>query len=319
MRRRNLLFGLMALPASALAQPRPAKVGLLTTSAPPSGTVEAFRDGLRRRGHIEGKNLSLDVRAMRGTPEADAQMAAAMAGNGVDVMVAWGTPAALLAQRTTSTIPIVMVSIGDPIGSGLVKSFSRPAGNITGLGNLGRELSAKQVELFIETVPGLKRVGVVQNRLNPSSVGQSHEAQEALRELRLTPQVAEASSAATYEEALRQLSQAGTNGVFVVPDPSALEHRSLIARQAIAERLPTMFQRNENVEAGGLMSYGASLVEQFRQSAGYVDRILRGARPADLPVEQPTGFELTINLTTAKALGLSLSPSILARADKVVE
>jgi len=319
MKRRDLLVGLAALPQAAYAQARRARIGLLATSTLPPGTAEAFRDGLRQRGYVEGQNLTLDIVVLPGAPEPDARAAATLAGSGVDVIAAWPTPAALAAQRATSTIPIVMVSIGDPIGAGLVKSLARPAGNITGLSNLGRDLSAKQIELFLETVPGLKRIGVVQNALNPSSVGQSHEAQEALRAFHLAPQVVEASSAATYEEALVRLSQSGIDGVFFVPDASTSEHRSLIARQAIAHRLPTMFQRRENVEVGGLMSYGANLVDIFRQATGYVDRILKGARPADLPVEQPTTFELAINLKTAQALGRTISPSILARADKVIE
>jgi putative ABC transport system substrate-binding protein len=184
---------------------------------------------------------------------------------------------------------------------------------------VGPNLSAKQVEIFIETIPELKRIGVVQNRLNPSSVGQSREAQEAMKKLHLTPQVVEASSAATYEEALLRLSHMGVEGVFIVPDPSVLEYGRTIAEQAVARRLPTMFQRRENVEAGGLMSYGANLTDQFRQATGYVDRILKGARAADLPVEQPTKFELVINLRTAQALALNIRPSILARADEVIE
>jgi putative ABC transport system substrate-binding protein len=242
-----------------------------------------------------------------------------MAQSGVDAIVAWATPAALAARRASSSIPIVIVSVGDPIGSGLVKSLARPEGNVTGLANLGRDVSAKQVELFIEMVPGLKRIGVVQNQLNPASLSQSREAQEAIHGLHLTPQIVEARSAATYEEALSQLGRQGVEGVFFVPDPSTLEHRKMIAEQAILRRLPTMFQRRENVAAGGLMSYGANLVDQFRQAAAYVDRILRGAKPADLPVEQPTKFDLSINLRTAKALGLAIPQAMLQRADETLE
>jgi putative ABC transport system substrate-binding protein len=318
-RRRQLLAVSVALPAGAYAQPRRAKVGLLGAAVPLPGTVEAFRDSLRQRGYVEGQNLTLDVRALSGSLQQDPKIATDMADSGVDVIVAWGTPAALAARSATSTIPIVMVSVGDPIGSGLIKSLARPGGNVTGLANLGRDISAKQVELFIEMVPGLKRIGVVQNQLNPSSVAQSREAREAMTGIHLTPQVVEAFSVATYEEALLRLSQDGVEGVFFVPDPSGLEHRRMIAEQAVARRLPTMFQRRENVEAGGLMSYGASLIDQFRQSTGYVDRILKGARPGDLPVEQPTKFELVVNTKTTKALGLTIPPSIMARADEVIE
>jgi putative tryptophan/tyrosine transport system substrate-binding protein len=295
------------------------KIGLLTASAPPPGAVEAFRDGMRQRGYVERQNYTLDVRTLRGPYEQDTQTAAGLVESGVDVIVAWSTPAALAARRATTAMPIVIVSVSDPIGTGLVQSLARPGGNLTGVANLGRVISAKQVELFIETVPGLKRIGLVQNQLNPASVGQAREAQEAMGELHLTPQIIEASSAATYEEALLRLSQSGVEGVFFSPDPSAIAHRQVIGEQAIARRLPTMFQRRENVQAGGLMSYGADLVDQFRQATGYVERILKGAKPADLPVEQPTRFELSINVRTAKALGLTIPSKILARADELIE
>jgi putative ABC transport system substrate-binding protein len=319
MRRRELLAGLAVLPGSAHAQPARAKVSVLGAAVPPPGTIEAFRDSLRQRGYVEGRNLTIEVRALTGSPEPDRKTAEDMAGSGPDVIVAWGTPAALAARRATTTIPIVMVSVGDPIGSGLIQSLARPGGNATGLANLGRDISAKQVALFIEMVPGMKRIGVVQNRLNPASVAQSLEAQEAMRGLGLAPQIVEASSGATYEEALLTLSQGGVEGVFFVPDPTALQHRRAIAEQAVARRLPTMFQRRESVEAGGLICYGASLVDQFQQASGYVERILRGTRAADLPVGQPTKFEFVINLKTAKVLGLAPSTSLLSRADEMIE
>jgi putative ABC transport system substrate-binding protein len=298
---------------------KPHKIGLITASAPPPGTIEGFRDGMRQRGYVEGQNFMLDVRTLRGPFEQDSQTAAGLVESGVDVIVAWSTPAALAARRATTTIPIVLVSVSDPIGTGLVRSLARPEGNVTGVANLGRDLSAKQVELFMETVPGLKRIGVVQNQLNPASLGQSREAQAAMRALALAPQIVEASSSATYEDALLRLSQSGVEGVFFAPDPSAIAHRKVIAEQAVARRLPTMFQRRENVQAGGLMSYGADLVDQFRQATGYVERLLKGAKPADLPVEQPTRFEMTINAGTAKSLGLTIPPRILQRADDVIE
>jgi putative ABC transport system substrate-binding protein len=298
---------------------KPHKIGLIAASAPPPGTIEAFRDGMRQRGYVEGQNFTLDVRTLRGPFEQDSQTAAGLVESGVAIIVAWSTPAALAARRATSTIPIVLVSVSDPIGTGLVRSLARPEGNVTGVANLGRDLSAKQVELFRETVPGLKRIGVVQNQLNPASVGQSREAQAAMRALALAPQIVEASSSATYEDALLRLSQSGVEGVFFAPDPSAIAHRKVIAEQAIARRLPTMFQRRENVQAGGLMSYGADLVDQFRQATGYLERLLKGAKPADLPVEQPTRFEMTINARTAKSLGLTIPPRILQRADDVIE
>jgi putative ABC transport system substrate-binding protein len=319
MRRRDLLVGLAAIPSTAHAQERRASIGLLATGEPPARAVEALRDGMRQRGYIEGHGLTLDVRVLTGSPEGNLRLAADMAGSGAEVIVAFGTPAALLARRATPTKPVVMVGVGDPIGSGLIASLARPGGNVTGLANLGRDISAKQVELFIETVPGLKRIGIVQNQANPASAAQSREAQEAMRALKLVPRVVDAVSAEQYEAALLQLSRDGVEGVFFVPDPVALTNRRAIGERAIASGLPTMFQRRENVEAGGLMSYGSSLADQFRRTADYVDRILKGARPADLPVEQPTSFEFVLNLGTAKALGLTLSPSIQTRADETIE
>src|SRR5262249_54330931 len=202
---------------------------------------------MRQRGYVEGQNFALDVRTLRGPYEQDPQTAAGLVENGVEIIVTWSTPAALAAQRATTTIPIILVSVSDPIGTGLVRSLARPEANVTGVANLGRDLSAKQVELFIETVPGLKRIGVVQNQLNPASAGQSREAQAAMRARHLEPQIVEASSSATYEEALLRLSQSGVEGVFFAPDPSAIAHGKAIAEQAVARRLPTMFQRREKV------------------------------------------------------------------------
>jgi putative ABC transport system substrate-binding protein len=322
-RRRVLLAGAAALSAFRVAFARspkePYKVGLLMASVPPPRTVEAFREGLRQRGYVEDQNLTLDVRPLRVSSEQDSQTAADMAASGVDVIAVWGTRAALAAKRATSTIPIVIVSAGDPISSGLVRSLARPGDNVTGLASIGQDLVAKQIELFIEVIPGPKRIGVVQDQLNPASVSQSRKAQEVMREFHLAPQVVDASSAAKYEKALLELSQNGVEGVFFVPGPSTLEHRRVIAERAIVHRLPTMFLRRENVEAGGLMSYGPNLVDQFRQAAGYVDRILKGAKPADLPVEQPTKFDLAINLKTAKALGLAIPQSMLQRAHDLIE
>jgi putative ABC transport system substrate-binding protein len=197
--------------------------------------------------------------------------------------------------------------------------LAQPGDNVTGLASIGRDLTAKQIELFIEVVPGLKRIGVVQDQLNPASIDQSREAQVVMQELNLIAQVVEASSATKYEEALLKLRQNAFEGVFFVPGPSVLEHRGVIAERAIVHGLPTMFLRRENVEAGGLMSYGPNLVDQFRRAAGYVDRILKGAKPGDLPVERPVKFDLAINLKTAKALGLVIPQSVLVSANDVID
>ena len=262
---------------------------------------------------------SSDLRTLRPPVESDTQTAVDLVGGGVDVIVVWGTAAAIAARRATSTVPIVMVSIGDPIGSGLIDSLAKPGGNVTGLANLGRDVSAKQVELLTELVAGLKRIGVVQNKLNSASVAQSREAQEAMAALGLETHVVEASSSSGYEGALLELSRSKVQAVFFVPDPSTLGNRTVVAEQAILRRLPTMFQRRENVLAGGLMSYGADLTDQFRLAADYVERIRKGARPADMPVQQPTKIDLVINLKTARHLGITVPQLLLQRADELIE
>ena len=320
MKRRDLIGASTVLlsPGRILAQSR-YKVGVLASSTIQPGTVEALSGGLARYGLIEGSNFVIELRTLRPPVESDTQTAVDLVGGGVDVIVVWGTAAAIAARRATSTVPIVMVSIGDPIGSGLIGSLAKPGGNVTGLANLGRDVSAKQVELLTELVAGLKRIGVVQNKLNSASVAQSREAQEAMAALGLETHVVEASSSSGYEGALLELSRRQVQAVFFVPDPSTLGSRTVVAEQAILRRLPSMFQRRENVLAGGLMSYGADLTDQFRLAADYVERIRKGARPADMPVQQPTKIDLVINLKTARHLGFTVPQLLLQRADELIE
>jgi putative tryptophan/tyrosine transport system substrate-binding protein len=212
-----------------------------------------------------------------------------------------------------------MVGVGDPVGLGFVAGLARPGGNITGISNIAPDLSGKLVELLIETVPGMKHVGVVRNPNNPAVATLLRETEEAIRALGLQIEVVEAGAAEDFESAFARLSAQGVTGVVLLADPSLIEHRVRIAELAQRTRLPTAFQRRENVEAGGLLSYGPNLNDQLRQAAVFIDRILKGARPAELPVEQPTKFALVINIKTAKALGLDVPPSLLARADEVIE
>jgi ABC-type uncharacterized transport system substrate-binding protein len=237
----------------------------------------------------------------------------------VDVIVAWGTPSVIAVRRATSTIPIVMVSVGDPVGSGFIASLARPGANITGISNITVDLSAKLLELFIELVPGMKRVGVVRNPNNPNVTVQLRETEDAARKLNLRVQVVEARTSEDFERAFSRLRTERVNGVVLLADPSVIEQSRRIAELAQAARLPTAFQRRENVDAGGLLSYGPSISDQFREAGIYVDRLLKGAKPSELPVEQPTKFELVINLKTAKALGLEIPPTLLTRADEVIE
>jgi putative ABC transport system substrate-binding protein len=278
--------------------------------------VSALRDGLRERGYLEGQNLSIDVRWLL---DQNPHVPTELVRSGVDLIVAWTTLAAIAASRATATIPIVMVSVADPLGSGLVPELARPGGNITGVSNMAPELSGKIVQLLIEIVGNLKHVGVVRNPNNPSNIASLRETAEAIRALGLQIEVVDAEAAEDFESAFARLSAQGVEGVVLLSDPALIKHRVRIAELALKTRLPTVFQRQENVEAGGLLSYGSILNDQVRQAAFFVDRILKGARPAELPVEQPTKFVLAINLKTAKALGLTIPPTLIARADEVIE
>jgi putative ABC transport system substrate-binding protein len=281
--------------------------------------LNAFRDGMRERGYVEGQNLSVAVRWPQGSFEQDPGVVAELVSGNVDVIVAWATPTVIAVRRVTSTIPIVMVSVGDPVGSGFIASLARPGGNITGISSITADLSAKLVELFVELVPAMKRVGVVRNPNNPNVTEQLRETEDAVRKLNMQVQVVDARTSDDFKRAFARLSADGVNGVVLLADPTVIEQRRRIAELALAVRLPTAFQRRENADAGGLLSYGANNNNQFRQAALYVDRILKGAKPAELPVEQPTKFELVINLKTAKALGLEVPAKVLALADEVIE
>jgi putative ABC transport system substrate-binding protein len=304
----------VAWPLAARAQ-QPGKVwrvGVLAAAAPSPDMLNTLRDGLRGRGYVEGQNLAIEVR----WPQSEA---AELVRHNVDLIVAWASPSVIAARRATSTTPIVILGVSDPVALGFAASLARPGGNITGISNVASDLSAKLIQVFVELVPGMKRVGVIRNPDNPGSVIQMDGTQEALRAMGLALHIADARTAPEFETAFAQLTAEGVEGVVPLADPSVLEQARTIAELAQKARLPTAFQRRENVEAGGLFSYGANLTDQFRQISIYVDRILKGARPGELPVEQPTKFELVINSKTAKALGLNVSPLLLARADEVIE
>jgi len=281
--------------------------------------LNAFRDGMREHGYIEGRNLSVVVRWPHGSFDQDPGIEAELVSDNVDVIVAWTTPAVIAARRATATIPIVMVSVGDPVGSGFIASLARPGGNVTGVSNIAADLSAKLIELFVELVPGMTRIGVVRNLDNPNVILQLQETEEAIRKLNMQVQVVDARTPDEFERAFARLSAESVNGVVLLANAAVIKHSQRIAEIAQALQLPTAFQRRENVEAGGLLSYGANLNDQFRQAAFYVDRILKGAKPAELPVEQPNKFELVINLKTARALGLKIPQTLLVAADEVIE
>jgi putative ABC transport system substrate-binding protein len=305
----------LAFSPTASAQGRQTRIGLLMPVSPPAAYLAAFREGLRERGYVEGQSLSIDVRWPPGPFEQNPGVVAELVRANVDVIVAWSTPALMAAERATSTIPFVGVSISDLVGTGFVASLTRPGGNVTGVTPINPDLSGKLVELLREIVPAMKHVGVLVNPANPGSLG----VEDAARAMGLQLKIVEARTPEEFARGFARLSEHGAQGVVLLADPSFIEHRALIAELARNARLPTAFQRRENIEAGGLLAYGADNNDQFRQAAFYVDQILKGAKPADLPVQQPVKFSLAINLKTAKTLGLEVPPLLLARADEVIE
>ena len=323
MRRREFLkfLGTAAslAPLRAAAQEKQFRIELISAAPPTPEMLGAFRDAMRERGYIEGQNVAFDVRWPKRTFDDDPAVVTDLVNGKFDVIVAWATPTVAAVRRLTSSIPIVMVSVGDPVGAGFVASLARPGGNITGVSNVTNDLSAKLVELFFEFVPAKKRVGVVSNSYNSNVAVQLRETMSALEKFNVQTKVVEARTAEEYDQAFAALAAARVEGVILLSDPSVVEHAQRIAELACTAMLPTAFQRRESVMAGGLFSYGGSIPNQYRFAAVYVDRILKGARPAELPVEQPTKFELVINLKTAKALDLPIPPTLLARADEVIE
>jgi len=326
MRRREILAGLwgaaVALPAVARAQ-QSAKlptIGYLgpNTRSLDSQRLAAFVQRLRELGWVDDRTITIEYRWADGRNERLAEFAADFVRRKVDVIVTSATPPTVAAKQATSVIPIVFASVGDPVGAGVVKSLARPGGNATGLSLQATDASGKRLELLGEVIPGLRRLAIMANSGNPSAVLDMHETEAIARTLGLegvTSEIRQSEDIASAFDALKGRVEA----LYVCNDPLATTNRVRISTLASAARLPTMFIAREYVEAGGLMSYGANFQTLYRRTAEIVDKILRGAKPADIPVEQPTKFDLVINLTTAKALGLDLSPTLLARADEVIE
>jgi putative tryptophan/tyrosine transport system substrate-binding protein len=313
--------GLLAAPVAVQAQ-QPAKVpriGYLESGAPGTPLVEAFRQGLRDLGWIEGQNIAVEVRAAEGKYDRLPELAAELARLKVDVIFASSTPAALAAKHATTTIPIVIGRVADPVGSGLVTTLARPGGNITGWTHQGIELRVKYLDLLKEAVPEATRIGVLWNPGNPIH-GPSLKSMEATAEaLKVELHPVGARDPQEIESAFSVLVQKRVQALTVFQDGMFLAQGPLIIALAARSRVPTMYGLTDLARAGGLMGYGVNLPGMYRHAASFVDRILKGAKPADLPVEQPTKFEFVINLKTAKALGLTIPPSVLARADQVIE
>jgi putative ABC transport system substrate-binding protein len=313
-------LGLLAAPVAAEAQ-QPAnvpRIGFLGT-LPTNPHDEALRQGLHEFGYVEGRNIAIEYRWAEGRVERLPDFAVELVGLKVDVIVALSTPDALAAEKATRTIPIVFVTAGDPVGSGLVAGIARPGGNVTGLSLLAPEIVAKQLDLLKEAVPKASRVAVLSNPANPYTALMVKETEAAARSLGVRVQLLGVRGADAFDDAFSAITKERPGALFVLFDPLLFGQRTRIAEFANKNRLPAMYAHREYAEAGGLMAYGSDLRDNYRRAATYVDKILKGAKPADLPVEQPTKFELVINLKTAKALGLTIPQSLLARADHVVE
>jgi putative tryptophan/tyrosine transport system substrate-binding protein len=317
-----LLGGAVAWPLAARAQQaaRRPTIGYMGVNTPvvESQRTAAFVQRLRELGWIEGRNVTVEYRWAEGRNERFAEIAAELVQLKVEVIVTAGTAAVVAAKQATSVIPIIFALGGDPVGTGLVASLARPGGNVTGLTQQSTDLAGKRVELLREVVPGLGRLATMANIGNPLAVLEMREVHAAARTLGLevaTSEIRRAEDIAPAFDALKGRADA----LYVVADPLVTSNRIRINTLALGARLPTMHGQNDNVEAGGLMSYGANFPDLYRRAADYVDKILRGTKPADIPVEQPTKFDLAINLTTAKALGLKIPESFLLRADEVVE
>ncbi len=295
------------------------RVGILspTSASLSSSNTNAFLEGMRELGYIEGKNLVIERRFADGRLERFPGLAAELVQLKVDVIVVQSSPAISATQKATTTIPVVMTSAGDPVGSGFVKSLARPGGNITGLSNMAGDIAAKFIDLLRSVVPKLSRVAM----LTPSTTyGElSKSVQAAAQKAGVKTLMAEASTPQEIENAFSMMVREKADAVFVgSPAVFAQQHRQ-IAELALKYRLPSLFQDRVDVEVGGLMSYGQKLTDNYERSATYVDKILKGAKPGDLPVEQPVSFELVVNLKTAKALGLTIPQSLLLRADEVIQ
>jgi putative ABC transport system substrate-binding protein len=312
------------LSASAQAQPtkKIARIGYLSSvdAANESARAEGIRLALSELGYIEGQNIAIEYRYSEGKADRASELAAELVRLKVDtIVVAGGIIWIRAAKNVTKTIPIVMVGAGnDPVEAGLIESLARPGGNVTGLTNLSQKLGVKQLELLREAVPKLSRVAVLYEPATPANVVQLKEVQTAASTLKLTVRAWEARDGEGFEKLFSALNKELPDGLQVLGSPLINNNRKRIATMALNSRLPSVYESREAVAAGGLMSYSADLADSYRRVAYYVDKILKGTKPNDLPVEQPKKFELVINLKTAKQIGLQIPPSVLARADKVI-
>jgi putative tryptophan/tyrosine transport system substrate-binding protein len=316
------LGGAAAWPVVAGAQQSPGKIrrlGVLMPGAPPDPLVEAMQGRLRELGYLEGRDISFEFRWAEGKLGRLTQLASELTGLKVDLIVAFSTPASIAAQKATTTIPIVFSAVGDPVGTGVVSNLARPGGNVTGFSMLATELAAKRLEILEEIVPNLSPLAMFWNDTNPSMVLSASQSQNAAAKLGVAIQSIGVHDLIGFESAFATVESGRVVGLLTLIDPFTREHRQRIVDFAAQRHLPAIYDAREFVDAGGLISYGPSLLATQLRVTEYVDKIFKGAKPGDLPVEQPTKFELVINLKTAKALGLTVPPTLLARADEVIE
>jgi putative ABC transport system substrate-binding protein len=327
MRRREfitLVGGAVAWPIAARAQQagRVTKIGILASGNQlNSPMIESFRQELRTLGYVEGRDTTIEFRTTAGGDFARiGAFAAELANTPVDIIVTDGTPASLAARQATASIPVVMAVIADPVAIGLVQSYARPGGNITGFSIFASELGAKRLEILKEALPGLKRVGVLWNSANPLNASvQTPMIIEAARGLGIEVELSGTPDRDGLAAAFERFTAQQVSAVLTLPEAMLFQERQRIVDLATAARLPGMYPDRPFADVGGLLFYGPDVRDLFRRAAGYVDRILKGAKPAELPVEQPTRFELVVNLKAAQAIGITLPPTLLTRADVVIE
>jgi putative ABC transport system substrate-binding protein len=317
-----IFLSLLAAPLTTGAQPagKVPRVGFLFYgSSGPSRELDAFRQGLRELGYVEGQNITVEYRFASGQIERLPELAAELVRLKPDVIVTPGTPASLAAKQATRTIPIVFAGVADAVGAGLIGSLARPGGNVTGLTSVSAELGGKRLEILKNVAPKASRVAVLYNPADRSNVLLLKELQEAAPALGLALQPLEVRGATEFEAAFVAMTRERAHALFGAAGILTFEHRKTVVDLAAKTRIPTMWGHRQFVDVGGLMSYAVNFYDQIRHAATYMDKILKGAKPGDLPVEQPTKYELVINLKAAKALGLTMPPAVLARADEVIQ
>ena len=316
----GLLGGAAAWPLTARAQQAVGKIVTIGVLAiEPWPPIDTFRQALNNLGYIEGKNVRFEYRYAEGYNERLPELANDLVGLNVDVIVTWGTDAVLAAKQATTTIPIVMGTIGDPLGSGIVTNLARPGGNVTGSSSRAAELESKRLELLKEAVPGLSRAAILFNPTNHYMPLALQSARKGAQMRHVSLAIYEVRDTTTLDAAFVTLTKDRPDALMVPTDTFLVSQRSRIAQFAIENKLPSVYTYRQHVEAGGLIAYTPNYHDLFRRAASYVDKILKGAKPGELPIAQPTKFELVINLTTAKALGLAIPRALLVGADQLIE